>query len=83
MLSLLALCQMWDIGCGVLDDLLEMQNRLVLKILLPQDLSLIVMSFSIFIVLFELLIKVNYSLIVVLELVQKYGPLEQCLVSAS
>jgi len=74
---------MWDIGCGVLDDLLEMQNRLVLKILLPQDLSLIVMSFSIFIVLFELLIKVNYSLIVVLELVQKYGPLEQCLVSAS
>jgi len=83
MLSLLALCQMWDIGCGVLDDLLEMQNRLVLKILLPQDLSLIVMSLSIFIVLFELLIKVNYSLIVVLELVQKYGPLEQCLVSAS
>jgi hypothetical protein len=74
---------MWDIGCGVLDDLLEMQNRLVLKILLPQDLSLIVMSLSIFIVLFELLIKVNYSLIVVLELVQKYGPLEQCLVSAS
>ena len=35
LVSLLAICQMWDIGCGVLDDLLEMQNCLILKILLP------------------------------------------------
>ena len=74
---------MWDVGCGVLDDLLEMQNRLILKILLPQDLPLIVMSLGIFVILFELLIEVDNSLIVVLKLVQKYGPLEQCLVSAS
>lgn len=33
------------------------------------------MSLSIFVILFELLIKVNESLIVVLQLVQKYGPL--------
>ena len=41
------------------------------------------MSFRIFVILFELLIEVDNSLIIVLELVQKYGPLEQCLVSAS
>jgi hypothetical protein len=75
LLSVLALCQMWDVGCGVLDDLLEMKNRLILQVLLPQDLALIVMSLSIFVILFELLIKVDESLIVVLQLVQKYGPL--------
>jgi hypothetical protein len=30
LLSLLALCQMRDVGCGVLDDLLEMKNCLIL-----------------------------------------------------
>jgi hypothetical protein len=34
------------------------------------------MSLSIFVILFELLIKVDESLIVVLQLVQKYRPLE-------
>ncbi len=75
-MSLLPLCQMWDVGCGVLDDLLEMKDRLILRILLLQDLAFIVMSFSIFVILFELVIKVDESLIVVLELVQKYGSLE-------
>ena len=52
LLSLLALSQMRDVGCGVLDYLLEMKNCLVLKILLPQDLAFIVMSLSIFVILF-------------------------------
>jgi hypothetical protein len=50
--SILALSQMWDVGSGVLDDLLEMQNCLILKILLSQDFPLIVMSLSIFIIIF-------------------------------
>ena len=76
LLRFLALSQMRDVGCGVLDDLLEMKNCLVLKILLPQYLAFIVMSLSIFVIIFELLIKVDESLIVVLQLVQKYGPLK-------
>ena len=50
---------MRDVWCGVLDDLLEMKNCLVLKILLPQDLTLVVMSLSVFVILFELQIKVD------------------------
>lgn len=59
LMCLLAFCQMRDVGRGVLDDLLEMKNCLVLKILLPQDLTLIVMSLSVFVILFELQIKVD------------------------
>jgi hypothetical protein len=61
---------------GVLNDLLEVQNGLIVQALLLQDLSLVEMGPRILVVVFEQHLEVRETLLKALKLVEQYCPLK-------